>query len=190
MFTLFADCSASWNLLILAFLEVVLVSWFYGAENFLNNIKEMGMKLPRPIKMYWKICWMFITPIILLVVVIITFVQHKKLQTVLYKKEDGEDEIYVWPDGLQALGWVMPLSSILIIPLFGIYQIWQRKTEGKCISGWAMFKPTNNWLPSPDSERVMERELHKRYKKFSTVSRRASRPSFRKHLPPNPENLM
>ena len=190
MFTLFADYSASWNLLILAFLEVILVSWCYGADNFLNNIKEMGMKLPWLIKMYWKMCWMFITPIILLVVVIITFVQQKKLQTVLYKKEDGEEEIYVWPDSIQVVGWLMPLSTVLIIPFFGIYQIWKRKTDGKCISGWTMFKPTNNWGPSPDSERIIESEIHERNKKFSAVSRRASRLSFRKHLPPNSENLI
>ena len=190
MFTLLADNSASWNLLVFAFLEVVIISWCYGVDNFLDNIKEMGMNLPWPIKMYWKICWKFITPIILLVVVTVTFVQNMKLQTVLYKKKDGEDEIYVWSDGIQALGWLMPLTTLLIIPVLGVYQIWMRKSDGKCISGWAMFKPTNAWQPSPDSERILEKEVHERYKNFSDVSRRASRESFRKHLPPNAENLI
>ena len=40
MFTLIDDKSASWNLLLVAFLEVILVGWIYGADRFLDNIKE------------------------------------------------------------------------------------------------------------------------------------------------------
>merc|ERR1712083_1080590 len=43
-------------------IEVTLVAWIYGVEDFLNNIKAMGMKLPSVLTWYWKICWQYFTP--------------------------------------------------------------------------------------------------------------------------------
>ena len=54
MFDLIDSTCASWNVLVFAIIEVTLVAWGYGADNFLANIKEMGMNLPTPMKMYWK----------------------------------------------------------------------------------------------------------------------------------------
>lgn len=41
MFTLFNNCAPSWNLILFAFLEVILMAWVYGIDNFLDNITEM-----------------------------------------------------------------------------------------------------------------------------------------------------
>ena len=41
MFTLFNNCAPSWNLILFALLEVVLMAWVYGVDNFLDNINEM-----------------------------------------------------------------------------------------------------------------------------------------------------
>ena len=41
MFTLFNNCAPSWNLILFALLEVVLMAWVYGVDNFLDNISEM-----------------------------------------------------------------------------------------------------------------------------------------------------
>lgn len=41
MFTLFNNCAPSWNLIFFALIEVILVAWVYGMDNFLENITEM-----------------------------------------------------------------------------------------------------------------------------------------------------
>ena len=185
MFDLFSECSAGWNVLLFSLLEVILVAWLYGVDNFLNNIKEMGINLPRPMLLYWKICWKFITPTLLFVVLIISFVDYRKLETTLYKTATGREVSYVWPRGIQGLAWLMPLGTFIFIPLLAIYQIWKLMSSGKPITGWTLVNPTSNWKPSPDSMRVIGTDTLVRQ-----LSRRASRQSFRKYLPQNSEALI
>ena len=179
MFNLFNECSESWNSLIIALVAVVLVSWGYGADRFMEHIEEMGMTLSRPVALYWKICWKFITPAIITIVVILTFKEHKKLETPLYKEADqDQDVVYVWPESIQALGLLMPISTLLIVPAIALYQVLRRKANGKKVSGKTMFTRTNNWKASPDSM------IHKEEDNLEgIISRRASRLSFRRHLP-------
>ena len=82
MFTLIDSKSASWNLVLFALLELVLVGWLYGAREFMSNIHEMGMlkaddsssKFKKTavlvLKWYWIVCWQFITPLLLTVILI------------------------------------------------------------------------------------------------------------------------
>ena len=231
MFDLIDSTCASWNVLVFAIIEVVLVAWGYGVDNFLANIKEMGMDLSAPMKMYWKITWTYVTPILLTFLVIVKFAQQKPLQSVDYKY-CGEEMPYEWPNGcpilrnktfdcvqnattekwhadkltikfteyidhegstldIQSLGWLISCSSTLLIPLIGLYQVWKRTHKGKPI-GMAMFRPTHNWKPaiaaSPSVTNITEQDPKSdAFKRKS--SRRGSRKSFRKHLPPNAETL-
>lgn len=41
MFHLFNESAPSWNLLLFALLEVVLIAWVYGADQFLDNLSDM-----------------------------------------------------------------------------------------------------------------------------------------------------
>lgn len=49
----------------MAFLELILISWFYGVGRFSDNVEQMKMKIPGFMKIYWKVCWIIITPIII-----------------------------------------------------------------------------------------------------------------------------
>ena len=73
MFTLFNASAPSWNLLLFALLEVVLVSWVYGVDKFLDNLSEMDINLPTPIKCYWKYSWKYSTPAILAVLLVFSW---------------------------------------------------------------------------------------------------------------------
>ena len=207
------------------------------------------MDLPRPMRLYWKICWSYVTPILLTFLVIFKFVQHEPLKSVDYKYCDQEIP-YNWPNGdpnittyhpisciqnentttvvtvntssilttcttvekslnatiderfsntakhssnldIQALGLMVSLSSMLLIPLIGIYQVWKRSSKGKPL-GMAMFRETHNWKPaiavSPSVQNLPDQDPKSdAFKRQS--SRRGSRKSFRKHLPPNAELL-
>ena len=95
-------------------------------------------------------------------------------------------QIYVWPSIIQALGWLIPLSSTLFIPALAVYQVWRHDTNGYPL-GVAMFRPTRLWKPAQMSmsmTNLAEAEITS-----SAGSQRGSRTSFRKYLPPNAETL-
>ena len=45
MFTLFDASAPSWNLLVFVLIEVLVVTWVYGLDRFLDNMEEMDIKL-------------------------------------------------------------------------------------------------------------------------------------------------
>ena len=112
MFTLFDASAPSWNLLLFALLEVVLVSWVYGVDTFLDNMAEMNINLSRVTRFYWKISWKYTTPCILTILLIFSW---RNFGNVKYK-----DEIYpVW---VQILGYLITgrhhLHNIVTTPFF------------------------------------------------------------------------
>ena len=109
MFTLFNASAPSWNLLLFALLEVVVVAWLYGAENFLENVSgEMGIKLNRFTRLYWTICWKWLTPGILVVLLLMAWATFGH---VTY--EDG----YVYPIQVQILGYLITGCTVIWIPV-------------------------------------------------------------------------
>ena len=141
MFNLIDSKCASWNILLFALLEVILVSHMYGVDNILANIEEMGMRMPRFMTHYWRICWSWVTPAILTVLIIWSFVDYVPLTY-----ESGAN----YPDGIQVLGWLLPLSSLLFMPLLLVRQVNRRKAKGKPL-GKALLQHTPKWVPAKTS---------------------------------------
>ncbi len=50
----------------IAFFEIMAITWVYGVDRLLDNIKQMLGVYPFP-RLYWKIMWKFGCPIIILV---------------------------------------------------------------------------------------------------------------------------
>lgn len=50
----------------IAFFEVTVVCWVYGADNFLDNVRWMIHFYP-PVYVFWKILWKFVCPLVFLV---------------------------------------------------------------------------------------------------------------------------
>ena len=141
MFELLDATGASWNIMVFALLESIIVGWLYGANKIFENIKEMELKIPKFMEIYWKACWCFISPALLGLLLIVKFVQHQP-----YKSND-----YVYPPNIQALGWLISLTSVMFIPIVAVYQIVIRIKKGKPL-GWALLQPTRRWGP-PESTR-------------------------------------
>merc|ERR1711974_16968 len=143
MFSLIDWYASSWGLLICAITEVLLVMYLYGWRNFMENIEEMGIRIPLVLKGYWLLMWMVVTPAVLILVFVMTFVQYSPAYS--SSLLPGLEEKYVFPGGIQGLGIIMSFAPLMIIILGALYQLWRRNSQGKSISFRALTSPNEKW---------------------------------------------
>lgn len=67
IFTLLEWNTASWAILLIGLGEVGVIAWFYGSKRFLNNMRQMKMRLNKVVSWYWWTCWVILTPLSLVV---------------------------------------------------------------------------------------------------------------------------
>jgi len=103
--------AADWGLLIMAILEVIGIAWIYGGNRFIEDIEMMIGKKSWWFWLYWRACWFFITPVLLILVLVWSLVT--------LKPPTYADVPYpVWA---QVIGWLTIVFSLLFIPAFAIY---------------------------------------------------------------------
>ena len=78
------DGRASNAILLLAFIELITISWFYGVHKFMGHVKEMGIYIAWPLKMYWYICWIVVSPALLLIVIVLFWTEGQQDQFLDY----------------------------------------------------------------------------------------------------------
>jgi len=121
LFTIF-DKKCTSSLLLLSLVEVILVAWVYGAEKFLGNIKEMSVPMPRVFFYYWKLMWIVVSPIILITITILAWVNPTPLRF-----SDKDDP---YPEGVQAVGWLMEFTPTAIAILYPLWVIKRYREKG------------------------------------------------------------
>lgn len=106
------------SLLFIATVEVFGIGWCYGPQRLRVQVSQMIGYMPGR---WWNICWRFITPGILSVI----FLFHcSKWSGIKY---DGKP----YPAWAEFIGWCIALSSILMIPLFAIINLY--RAEGNTL---------------------------------------------------------
>ncbi|KAM9333408.1 sodium-dependent proline transporter [Pholidichthys leucotaenia] len=117
-FTLIDSFSTSFGLIIITFFMCIGISYFYGVKKFSHHIVDMISHCPpwwTKVLLYFKACWLIITPLLLLLILIRIFVEM--YQTSL---QYGS---YVYPLWGKALGVCMGATCCLQILIWGIVAI-------------------------------------------------------------------
>ena len=70
MFNIINDHTAS-TVLYMTLLEVILTMYIFGIKRVLGMVSEMRIWMPRMLKYFWIVCWVLITPGLVLTITII-----------------------------------------------------------------------------------------------------------------------
>ena len=141
LFTLF-DQRCTSSLLFVLWIEIIVVTWFYGINRFIDNIQEMGMKkgLSRPygiLRVLFFILLAVITPLVLLGLCIIAW---KNREGIVYGGEQ-------FPPVAEGFGWLMelgPLIFLLIMPVWEVYKLSKQNLTASEI-GKKLLSPSKSW---------------------------------------------
>lgn len=148
--------AASISVMSICFVEVLIVGWTYGCENFVRDVEFMiGEKL----HFWWPLCWKYITPTILSFIFITTIVFNTRVSY------NGID----YPDWAIGIGWCSCLISMLCIPAYMIYYLFSKKGSLKknLITGTS---PSESWGPGDEENRTEWKKFILKSKKHSVNS--------------------
>ncbi|XP_042339268.1 sodium- and chloride-dependent glycine transporter 1-like, partial [Plectropomus leopardus] len=102
--------AASFSLVIISCIMCICVMYVYGHRNYFKDV-EMMLGFPPPL--FFKVCWRFISPVIITFILIFTVIQYKPIT---YND-------YVYPGWSLAIGFSMALSSVICIPVYALFKI-------------------------------------------------------------------
>ncbi|XP_029721155.2 sodium-dependent nutrient amino acid transporter 1 isoform X2 [Aedes albopictus] len=144
--TLVDHFGASFIALVLAIAELITIGWIYGVDRLCKDVEFMLGVRPN---LYWRLCWKWITPLMMAAILIYNLVT---LEPLTYQG-------YVYPTIAYDFGWSIAAFGLLQLPIWGTYAI--LKQDGKNWTEKLMnaFRPSKNWGP-------IDANLNQEYKKF------------------------
>ncbi|XP_052796562.1 sodium- and chloride-dependent glycine transporter 1-like isoform X2 [Mya arenaria] len=124
---------ASFSLMLISLCEVIAIAWVYGVDRFYKDIELMIGYQPSRL---WSYMWRFVTPTVILFIWLFSIIT---LGPVTYG-----DKAY--PQWAVTFGWCLGSISIIPIPTYMAFAIWQE--EG---TFWERMqklkKPSTKWGP-------------------------------------------
>lgn len=119
MLNLMDTFASSWSLLIIGLTEILGLSYVYGCNRFLQDVTLMLGNEP---SVWWKICWMCVSPLVMLIIFLFACIDYKSTRY-------GS---YTYPLTGEVIGWLMVLASLIWIPACALYKV-IFEDEGKSI---------------------------------------------------------
>ncbi|GFT25331.1 sodium- and chloride-dependent glycine transporter 2 [Trichonephila clavipes] len=136
--------SAAFSLMFFSLFETIAIAWVYGVDRFFHDISLMTQRMPR---LWWKLCWCYITPATITSLLIFIFVNHT---SITYND-------YVYPAWSIGIGWSLAMCSIAPIPIVALWMLLKEKGNFKqrlvnCL------RPTPDWGPALEENRILYRK--------------------------------
>ncbi|KAJ8681964.1 hypothetical protein QAD02_017756 [Eretmocerus hayati] len=132
LFTLMDWNTASWAILLIGFVELVLPAWIYGCGRLLGDIKRMQMKFGPLLRAYWRLSWTLLAPLTCLGVFGYQMYTYEAARL-------GDYTFPMWADGI---GIMIGLATLLPMPIFFIYRLLKGPRDS------SLLQPTSTWGPA------------------------------------------
>ncbi|XP_029037428.1 sodium-dependent nutrient amino acid transporter 1-like [Osmia bicornis bicornis] len=133
--------------IIVGVLEMVTIFWIYGLSNFLNDIEFMLRSRP---SFYWRLCWAFITPVSMIIILIYT------IATYAPPTYDG----LMFPTYAYGIGWFLLSLGVLAILGCILQKLIEKRSSSLIETIKAAFRPDENkWGPSDPKIRLKWKEF-------------------------------
>uniref|UniRef100_A0A4W4GBK6 Transporter n=2 Tax=Electrophorus electricus TaxID=8005 RepID=A0A4W4GBK6_ELEEL len=133
--------AASFSLVIISCIMCICIMYVYGHRNYFKDV-EMMLGFPPPA--FFRICWRFISPLIISFILIFTVIQYKPIT---YND-------YVFPDWSLVIGFCMALSSVVCIPIYSIFKILTSKGSTFSERLKNALRPDPDWGPALPEHRL------------------------------------
>jgi len=132
IFNLMDTYGAGFAVVWIAIWEVISLMWIYGFKNF---SKDLALMIGSEPSWFWKICWGFVTPVLLLAVFIPSCINFE------LPKYNGQVEYPAWA---HMIGWILVGISAVQVPLWAAIMSIVYLARGKI---GHVVKPTSRWGP-------------------------------------------
>ncbi|XP_044731735.1 sodium-dependent nutrient amino acid transporter 1-like isoform X2 [Chrysoperla carnea] len=141
MLTLIDYFGGTFIILVVAIFEMACIMWVYGLNNFCIDVEFM---LNIKVGAYWRVCWGFVSPLLLIVITIYTFVTIEPL------KYNGVG----YPTSFLAIGWLILFVGCIQLPIWACWAIWKNSKNPKSMTICAAFKPNESWGPKNQNSKM------------------------------------
>ncbi|KAL6260242.1 hypothetical protein P5V15_007775 [Pogonomyrmex californicus] len=128
--------TASWAILLIGFAELIVPSWIYGCNRFIDNLAEMKMTFGRFLHGYWWLSWVILAPITCLGVF------GYQLDQTDFRGSYGS---YIFPVWAGAIGIGIGLATLVPLPAFFGLQLWKAKNF------LSLFRPSPSWKSAEET---------------------------------------
>lgn len=98
-------------ILFLCVFETLALGWIFGVDKLYDIIKDMtGTRA----NYFFKLCWLYLTPLVSLGSFVCSLIEYQPLTF---------NRWYIYPSWAYVLGWILALSSILLVPGWALYRL-------------------------------------------------------------------
>ncbi|KAL3992060.1 COPII coat assembly protein SEC16 [Sarotherodon galilaeus] len=98
-------------ILFLCVFETLALGWIFGVGKLYDIIKDTT---GTGANYFFKLCWLYLTPLVSLGSFICSLIEYQPLTF---------NRWYVYPSWAYVLGWILALSSILLVPGWALYKL-------------------------------------------------------------------
>ncbi|XP_049823005.1 sodium- and chloride-dependent glycine transporter 1-like isoform X2 [Aethina tumida] len=165
---LFDWYSASISVITICLIEIIIVGWIYGINNFVKDVEFM---IQEKVHRFWVLSWRYTNPLIL---------SFLLATAILYSGRISYNGVS-YPSWAISFGWLSCASSIVCIPLYAFYRllyyeegdiIERIKSSLKCAKEWGPAKTEDlkNWMLHVQLKRLKSTEqdiLHDQFVQLS-----------------------
>jgi solute carrier family 6 amino acid transporter-like protein 5/7/9/14 len=147
---------ANFSVFILGTVEIVGLAWIYGVNNLCDDVEFM---LERKTGIYWRICWGFVTPVLMIAILLYSLIT---MQPETYNNE-------LFPTGAYVAGWFLFAFGVGQLPLWIFIVMYKTRSGSFLETMKSSFGCSELWRPQSKAlymewkdfkeRKRMEREL-------------------------------